>query len=193
MALEDIASLRAVYGSVVLYPSDGNQAVALLDLMREHSGISYMRTTRSATPTIYEPGESFAIGGSRTVRSSEADEITLIAAGITLHEALAAADQLAEQGRSARVIDLYSVKPVDTAAILAAAGETRALITIEDHWAEGGIGETVAGVLAEAGAATPLTRLAVSERPTSGPPEALLAAAGIDADAIVAAAESALG
>jgi len=193
MALEDIASLRAVFGSVVLYPSDANQAVALLDAMREHRGISYMRTTRGATATIYAPDEEFAIGGSRTVRSADADDVTLIGAGITLHEALAAADQLAEQGITARVIDLYSVKPVDADAILKAAAETRALITVEDHWAEGGIGETVAGVLAGAGASTPLTRLAVSGRPGSGPPEDLLRAAGIDADAIVAAASTALG
>jgi len=193
MALEDIASLRAVFGSVVLYPSDANQAVALLDAMREHRGISYMRTTRSATPVLYAAGESFAIGGSRTVRSSDADDVTLIAAGITLHESLEAAEQLAEQGLTARVIDLYSVKPVDAEAILSAADETKALITVEDHWAEGGIGETVAGVLAEAGTSTRLTRLAVTERPGSGPPEALLAAAGIDADSIAAAAESALG
>jgi transketolase len=193
MALEDIASLRAVFGSVVLYPSDANQAVQLLDAMREHRGISYMRTTREATPVLYGAGETFEIGGSRTVRSSESDEVTLIGAGITLRECLAAAEELAGRGVAARVIDLYSVKPVDAETILAAAGETRALITVEDHWAEGGIGETVAGVLAEAAAGTPLVRLAVSERPTSGPPEALLAAAGIDAASVVAAVERALG
>jgi transketolase len=192
MALEDIAAFRAVLDSVVLYPSDANQAVALLDAMREHRGLSYMRTTRGATPVIYEPGESFAIGGSRTVRGGEGDRVTLIAAGITLHESLAAAEQLAAKGIAARVIDLYSVKPVDAETVLRAARETEALITVEDHWAEGGIGETVAGVLAEAAAATPLTRLAVSERPGSGPPEALLDAAGIDARHIAAAAESAL-
>jgi transketolase len=190
MALEDIASLRAVFGSVVLYPCDPNQTVALLDAMREHRGISYMRTTRGATPTIYGPDESFAIGGSKTIRSSEDDAVTLIGAGITLHECLAAADVLAEKGIAARVIDLYSVKPVDADAILRAAEETRALITVEDHWPEGGIGETVAGVLAAAGSATPLRRLAVSGRPGSGPPHALLAAAGIDAASIVAAADS---
>jgi transketolase len=192
MALEDIAAFRAVCESVVLYPSDANQAVSLLDAMREHRGVSYMRTTRGATPVIYRPGEEFEIGGSRDVRWSEEDAVTLIGAGITLHECLAAADQLAEQGVVARVIDLYSVKPVDGAAILRAAEETRVLVSVEDHWAEGGIGETVAGVLAEAGAATPLVRLAVTERPGSGPPEALLAAAGIDADGIVAAVERAL-
>ena len=185
MALEDIAAFRAVLGSVVLYPSDANQAVALLDAMREHRGVSYMRTTREATPVLYEPGESFEIGGSHTLRSSDDDAVTLIAAGITLRESLAAAEELAAKGIAARVIDLYSVKPVDADTILAAARETKALITVEDHWAEGGIGETVAGVLAEAGASTPLVRLAVTERPTSGPPEALLAAAGIDAAHIV--------
>ncbi|HSS03866.1 MAG TPA: transketolase [Solirubrobacterales bacterium] len=187
MALEDIASLRAVFGSVVLYPSDANQAVQLVDAMREHRGVSYLRTTREATPVLYAADETFEIGGSRTVRSSEDDEVTLIGAGITLRECLAAADELAGRGVAARVVDLYSVKPVDADAILAAADETKAIVTVEDHWAEGGIGETVAGVLAEAAASAPLVRLAVSDRPGSGPPEALLSAAGIDAAHIVAA------
>jgi transketolase len=190
MALEDIASLRAVFGSVVLYPSDPNQTVALLDAMREHRGISYMRTTRGASPAIYGPDQRFEIGGSHTIRFSDEDEITLIGAGITLHECLAAADELATKGIPARVVDLYSVKPVDAETILRAAGETRALITVEDHWPEGGIGETVAGVLAGAGSTTPLTMLAVGGRPGSGPPDELLAAAGIDAASIVVAATS---
>ncbi|HEY5708223.1 MAG TPA: transketolase [Solirubrobacterales bacterium] len=193
MALEDIASLRAVLGSVVLYPSDANQAVRLLDAMREHRGISYMRTTREATPVLYGPEETFRIGGSRTVRSSDGDAVTLIGAGITLRECLDAAEQLSESGIAARVIDLYSVKPVDAETILTAERETGAIVTVEDHWAEGGIGETVAGVLAEAGTETRLTRLAVSERPGSGPPAALLAAAGIDADHIVSAVQRTLG
>ncbi len=117
MALEDIASLRAVLGSVVLYPSDANQAVQLLDAMREHRGVSYMRTTREATPVLYQAGREFRIGGSRTLRSSGEDAVTLIGAGITLHECLTAADELAGKGISARVIDLYSVKPVDAEAI----------------------------------------------------------------------------
>jgi transketolase len=192
MALEDIASLRAVLGSVVLYPSDPNQAVALLDLMREHRGVSYMRTTREKTPVVYGAAEEFEIGGSRVVRSSAEDAITLIGAGITLHECLDAADRLAQGGVPARVIDLYSVKPVDAETVLAAAAETRAIVTVEDHWIEGGIGDVVAAVLAENGVATSLTRLAVTERPGSGPPEALLAAAGIDADHIVAAVEKVL-
>jgi transketolase len=193
MALEDIASLRAVFGSVVLYPSDANQAVQLVDAMREHRGVSYLRTTREATPVLYEADETFEIGGSRTVRSGDSDAVTLIGAGITLRECLTAADELAGKGIAARVIDLYSVKPVDADAIIAAAGETKVLVTVEDHWPEGGIGETVAGVLAEAATGTPLVRLAVTGRPSSGPPEALLEAAGIDAPHIVAAAEQALG
>ena len=189
MALEDIAAFRAVLDSVVLYPSDANQTVQLLDAMREHRGFSYMRTTREKTPVLYGPDESFEIGGSRTLRSGDADAIALIGAGITLHECLAAAEELAGKGIAARVIDLYSVKPVDAETLLRAAEETQALVTVEDHWAEGGIGETVAGVLARAGSGTPLVSLAVTERPGSGPPEALLAAAGIDAAHIVAAVE----
>jgi transketolase len=192
MALEDIASFRAVHGSVVLYPSDANQTVQLLDAMRGHRGVSYMRTTRAATPVLYEPDEAFAIGGSRTLRSGDEDAVTLIGAGITLHECLAAADELAGKGIAARVIDLYSVKPVDADTILSAAAATRALVTVEDHWPEGGIGETVAAVLAGAGAQAPLVRLAVSGRPGSGAPEELLAAAGIDAAHIAAAAQRAL-
>ena len=190
MALEDIASLRAVFGSVVLYPSDANQTVQLLDAMREYYGISYLRTTREATPVLYGPDETFEIGGSHTVRTSAEDTVTLIGAGITLRECLTAADELAEKGISARVIDLYSVKPVDTETLLTAADETQALVTVEDHWPEGGIGETVAGVLADAGAGTPLVRLAVSGRPGSGPPASLLSAAGIDAESIVSAVTS---
>jgi transketolase len=189
MALEDIASLRAVLGSVVLYPSDPNQTVALLDAMRQHRGVSYLRTTREKTPTIYGPEEEFRIGGSRTLRSDSADQVTLVGAGITLHECLKAADELAGKGVSARVIDLYSVKPVDAGALVAAARETGAIVTVEDHWAEGGIGDVVAAVLAEAGVSARLERLAVTERPGSGPPEALLAAAGIDSAHVVAAAE----
>ena len=189
MALEDIASLRAVFGSVVLYPSDANQAVHLLDAMREHRGISYLRTTREATPVLYEADEAFEIGGSRTLRSSAGDAVTLIGAGITLHECLKAADELAGKGIAARVIDLYSVKPVDAETVVKAANETGAIVTVEDHWSEGGIGEIVATTIADAGVGTKLERLAVTERPGSGPPAELLAAAGINAAHVVAAVE----
>jgi transketolase len=192
MALEDIAAFRAVVESIVLYPSDPNQTVALLDAMREHHGFSYLRTTREKTPAIYGPEEAFEIGGSCVLRSGEGDALTLVGAGITLHECLIAADKLAEEGIGVRVIDLYSVKPVDAETLLAAARDTGLLLTVEDHWAEGGIGETVAGVLAEAASGARLVRLAVTERPGSGTPEALLDAAGIDAAHIVAAAQDAI-
>ena len=189
MALEDIASLRAVFGSVVLYPSDANQTVQLLDAMREHRGVSYLRTTREATPVLYGADETFEIGGSHTVRSSDEDAVTLIGAGITLRECLTAADELAGKGIAVRVIDLYSVKPVDAETVIKAAKETGAIVTVEDHWAEGGLGEVVAGVLAGSGVSTKLERLAVTGRPGSGPPADLLAAAGIDAQHVTAAAE----
>jgi transketolase len=192
MALEDIAAFRAVLGSTVLYPCDANQTVQLVDAMRQHRGVSYLRTTRGATPVLYEPGETFPIGGSRTLRSSAEDVVTLVGAGITLHECLAAADDLSGRGIPARVIDLYSVKPVDADALVSAATDTKALVTVEDHWAEGGIGETAAVALADAGVSTRLVRLAVLERPGSGPPESLLAAAGIDAAHIASAVERAL-
>jgi transketolase len=192
MALEDIASLRAVFGSVVLYPSDANQTVQLVDAMRQHRGVSYLRSTREATPVLYEPDETFEIGGSRTLRSSPEDAVTLIGAGITLRECLTAAEELAGRGVSARVIDLYSVKPVDADAVLGAATDTGLLVTVEDHWPEGGVGETVAGVLAGADVGARLVRLAVSGLPGSGPPESLLAAAGIDAAHIVSAVERSL-
>jgi transketolase len=192
MALEDIAALRAVLGSTVLYPCDANQTVQLVEAMRRHHGVSYLRTTRGATPVLYEPEEAFAIGGSRTLRSSSDDLVTLIGAGITLHECLAAAEDLAGRGIAARVIDLYSVKPVDAETLVSAATETQALVTVEDHWAEGGIGEAVATALADSGVGTRLLRLAVFERPGSGPPESLLGAAGIDAAHISSAVQEAL-
>ena len=131
--------------------------------MREHRGISYMRTTRGATADAVRARRELRDRRQPHARSGDDDAVTLIGAGITLHECLAAADELAEQGIAARVIDLYSVKPVDAEAILQAAADTRALVTVEDHWPEGGIGETVAGVLAAAGSPTPLIRLAVDE------------------------------
>src|SRR5207244_4499164 len=144
MALEDIAALRAVHGSTVLYPCDGNQTAKLVAAMVDLEGISYLRTTRAATPVIYDADEEFAIGGSKVVRSSDEDDVTIIGAGITLHEALKAADALAEEGIKARVIDLYSVKPIDTTTLHTAAKATQGrIVTVADHWPEGGIGEAV--------------------------------------------------
>jgi transketolase len=185
MGLEDLASLRAVQGSTVLYPCDGNQTVELVRAMAELDGISYLRTTRSDTPVIYAPGEEFPVGGSKTVRSSDDDDLTIVAAGITLHEALRAAESLSDEGVSARVIDCYSVKPID-AETLRAVGTP--IVTAEDHWAAGGLGEAVLAALADAEERPPVSVLAVRDLPQSGKPAELLAAAGIDADAIAAAA-----
>jgi transketolase len=188
MGLEDLAEMRAIYGSIVLYPSDANQTAKLLPLMADHQGISYMRTTRQATETIYGPDEEFEIGGSRVVRQSADDAVTIVAAGITLFEALQAADTLASEGIAARVIDLYSVKPLDTATLIAAAEATRRVITVEDHWPEGGLGEAVLSALTEAGVSVDGRVLAVRHLPGSATPQEELAEAGIDAAAIANAA-----
>jgi len=187
MALEDLAAFRAVNGSTVLYPCDGNQAATLVRAMAELNGISFLRTTRADTPVIYEAGEDFSIGGSKTVRSSDDDDVTVVAAGITVHEALKAADTLAGEEISLRVIDCYSVKPIDAETLRSL---STPIVTAEDHWAEGGLGEAVLAALAEQDEHPPVTILAVRELPHSGKPAELLAAAGIDADAIAAAARA---
>ncbi|MHB1569669.1 MAG: transketolase [Solirubrobacteraceae bacterium] len=189
MALEDLAEFRALGGSVVLYPSDPNQTVKLVEAMADHDGVSYLRSTRAALPTLYSPDEEFRIGGSHVVRESDEDQVALIGAGITLHEALKAADALAADGIPARVIDLYSVKPLDIETLAAASQATGGrLIVAEDHWPEGGIGEAVAGAFADSDERPRIVRLAVSHLPGSGKPAELLADCGIDAEAIAAAA-----
>jgi transketolase len=190
MALEDLAAFRAVHGSTVLYPCDGNQTAKLVRAMADIEGISFLRTTRADTAVLYEPDEEFPVGGSRTVRSSDDDDVTIVAAGITLHEALTAADRLAEEGVSARVIDLYSVKPIDEETLRSI---RTPIVTAEDHWAEGGIGEAVLSVLSEVDDRPQVRILAVREMPHSGKPAELLAAAGIDADHIAAAARQLVG
>jgi transketolase len=195
MGLEDLAMMRTVQGSTVLYPSDATSAAALAYAMAERSGISYMRTTRGAYPVIYDAGETFPIGGAKVLRSSPDDAVTLIGAGVTLHACLAAAERLAGDGIRARVIDLYSVKPIDTVALAAAAAVTDGrLVVAEDHHPEGGIGSAVTDALLETGPqALRVAHLAVRELPGSGTSEELLAAAGIDAGHIVAAARDLLG
>ena len=189
MALEDVAALRAVHGSTVLHPCDANQTVKLVAAMADTEGISYLRTLRPATPVLYSPDEDFPIGGSRVLRSSDDDEIALVGAGITVHEALKAADALAEDGISARVIDLYSIKPLDEEALRAAAEATGGrLVTVEDHWPEGGLGDAVISALADSDEPPRVVKLAVKGMPRSGKPEELLAEAGIDAEHIAAAA-----
>ncbi len=183
MALEDIASLRAINSSTVLYPCDGNQTAALVRAMADRDGISYLRTTRADTDVLYGPGEEFPVGGSRTLR--DGDDVALIGAGITLHEALKAAALLAEDGIEARVIDLYSVKPADTETLRSISSP---IVTVEDHRPEGGLGDAVLDALADAEERPRVVKLAVRELPHSGKPAQLLAAAGIDADAIADAA-----
>ncbi len=189
MGLEDVAALRAVHGSTVLHPCDANQTAKLVAAMADREGISYLRTLRPATPVLYGADEEFKIGGSRVLRSSDEDEVALIGAGITLHEALKAADALAEEGISARVIDAYSIKPIDADTILAAAEATGGrLVTIEDHWPEGGLGDAVLEAVADTDEPPRVVKLAVREMPRSGTPAECLAAAGIDAEHIAAAA-----
>jgi transketolase len=183
MALEDIASLRAVHGSTVLHPCDANQTAKLVARMADTEGIVYLRTLRPATPVVYGPDEEFEIGGSRTLR--QGDDVAIVGAGITVHEALRAAETLAEDGIEARVIDLYSIKPLDEETLRSLACP---IVTVEDHWPEGGIGEAVLSALAESDERPPVVRLAVHGMPHSGKPAELLAEAGIDADGIATAA-----
>jgi len=189
MALEDLAAMRAVHGSTVLYPCDANQAARLTAAMADVSGISYLRTSRGDTPVIYRPDEEFAVGGSRVARSSPDDQVTLVAAGVTVHEALAAADLLADDGISARVIDAYSVKPIDAATLRQAAAETGRIVTVEDHWRDGGLGDAVLDAVTANAAPPPLVhKLAVRDMPGSATPAEQLQAAGIDMVSVAAAA-----
>ncbi len=190
MALEDLAEFRALGNSVVLYPSDPNQTVKLVELMAGHDGISYLRSTRSGYTTLYGPDETFEIGGSKVLRESEDDQVTLIGAGVTLHEALKAADRLKEDGVNARVIDLYSVKPLDTDTLAAASAATGGrFVVAEDHWPAGGIGEAVISAFADTDERPRVVKLAVTHLPGSGKGPELLHDCGIDSDAILAAAK----
>jgi transketolase len=187
MGLEDLALFRAVPGAIVLYPADGVATHACVELAARHHGLVYLRTTRMATPPVYGAGEAFHLGGLKVLRESAQDRLTIVAAGITLHEALAAHDELRATGLAARVIDLYSVKPVDAPALIAAARATGGtILTVEDHYPEGGLGDAVQEAVGPA--AVRVHRLAVREVPRSGPPLALLERFGIGRAAIVAAA-----
>jgi transketolase len=193
MALEDLAMIRSVHGSTVLYPSCATTTVQLVAQMADQKGIVYMRTTREKTPVLYGAEETFTIGGSKVLRSSDKDAVAIIGAGITLHEALKAYDTLANEGISVRVIDLYSVKPVDEATLRTAVEECGGnLLVVEDHWAEGGLTEAVLQVFATDRGHPAVHQLAVTEMPGSGKPEELLDAAKIDAAHIVAKVKSIL-
>ncbi|MER5883173.1 transketolase [Streptomyces sp. NPDC001941] len=187
MGLEDLAMFRAVHDSTVLYPCDANQTARLIAEMAELKGVRYLRTTRGETPVLYGPDEDFPIGGSKVLRRSDADRATIVAAGLTVHEALRAADALAADGIPVRVIDLYSVKPVDVDTLNDAAGATGCLVTVEDHHPEGGLGDAVADAFADGRPGPRLVRLGVRNMPGSASPEEQLHLAGIDADAIAAA------
>jgi transketolase len=194
MALEDLAMMRAVHGSTVLYPCDGNSTARLVGAMADLPGISFIRTTREKTPVIYGSDETFPVGGSKTLRSSDADRVTLVGAGITVHEALGAAGSLEGDGIAARVVDCYTIKPIDAQTLLAAASQTGLLFTIEDHWIEGGLGDAVLAALADGGELSgTVVKVAVTQMPGSGTPEELRDWAGISASAIADRVRSLLG
>jgi transketolase len=181
--------MRAVEGSTVLYPCDANQTAELMRAMVNLPGVSYLRTTREKTPVIYPPGDKFPVGGSKVVKRSDKDRVAVVTAGITLHEALKAAETLQKSGVAVRVIDAYSVKPIDKATLREAVKDTGGrLVTVEDHWPEGGLGEAVLSALAEERLeGVRVVKLAVKGMPGSGTPAELMKAVGIDAEAIVAA------
>lgn len=183
MALEDIAMMRAIRESMVLYPADAISTEKLVTLMAQTQGICYLRTTRDDTPILYDQKTQFKIGGSHTLRQSSNDQITVVAAGITVHEALTAYDELRKQGIFIRVIDLYSIKPLDVDTLTKAARETKSVIVVEDHYPEGGIGEAVATTLINQSAQ--VYSLAVNRMPVSGKSAELLNYMGISASAIV--------
>jgi transketolase len=184
MALEDLAMMRALTGATVLYPSDAVSAERLVEAAARTPGIVYIRTSRPKTPVIYSNDEYFPVGQSKTLRTSEKDVVTVVGAGVTVFEALKAYDLLAAEGIAVRVIDLYSVSPIDDETLLQAASETRGLVTVEDHSVHGGIGEAVAAVVA---GKAPVERLGIREIPRSGRPEELMKAHGITAEAVVEA------
>ncbi|MFI9728880.1 transketolase [Streptomyces sp. NPDC052092] len=193
MGLEDLAMMRAVHGSTVLYPCDANQTARLVAAMADLDGIRYLRTSRGESPVLYGPDEEFPVGGSKVLRSSDDDRLTLVAAGVTVPEALAAADALADEGIAVRVVDLYSVKPVDRETLRTAAEETGCLVTVEDHHPEGGLGDAVAETFGDGRPVPRLVRLGVRNVPGSASPEQQLHIAGIDAESIAAAGRLLVG
>jgi transketolase len=191
MGLEDLAIFRSIPGCVVLYPSDAASAEGCVAAMAAYPGLAYIRTTRPATPPLYPAGEPFPVGGAKVLRRGEKDAVTVIAAGITVHEALKARDELEKEGLGVRIIDAYSVAPLDALTIWREVAETggRAVV-VEDHYEGGGLGEAVAGVLAGKAA---VTHLCVRELPRSGKPDELLDRYGISARHIVEAVRQMAG
>lgn len=185
MGLEDLAAFRAVHGSTVVSPSDANQAARLLPLLADRGGVCYMRTSRPATQVRTPPDEAVRIGGSRVLRHSADDVATIVAAGVTVHEAVDAADQLADDGIRVRVLDCYSVKPIDVSTLQDAASETGTLLTVEDHFPQGGLGDAVREAVADTDEPPRVAALAVRHLPTSATTAEQLDAAGIDSAHIV--------
>ncbi|MEU5942207.1 transketolase [Micromonospora sp. NPDC047548] len=193
MGLEDLAAMRAVQGSTVLYPSDAVSCAALVAQMVDRKGVNYLRTTRGGHPVLYDNDDAFPVGGSKLLRGGDDDRVALIGAGVTVHNCLAAADELAAGGINARVIDLYSVKPLDRERLLAAVRDTGGrLVIVEDHYPEGGLGSAVLESLADLAEPLRVTHLAVRGLPTSGTPAQLMDQAGIGVSAIVAAARASI-
>jgi transketolase len=194
MALEDLAMMRAVHGSTVLQPCDANQTAHLVGEMADTDGIVFLRTLRPKTPVIYDPSEDFPIGGSKIVRSSDEDVVTVVATGITVHEALKAQEELQDSGLAVRIIDAYSIKPIDAETLRAAAQATAGnVVAVEDHWPEGGLGEAVLSALSGDADSLHFEHLAVRDMPGSGKPEELLDAAGISANHIADAVRKLAG
>lgn len=192
MGLEDIAMMRAVAGSVVFYPADAVATEKMVEVMAANRGIFFLRTSRPKTPVIYGNDEAFPIGGAKVVRQSNGDKVTVIGAGVTLFEALKAADILKNEGINITVIDAYCIKPLGKDVIRAAAQKTNnTVVTVEDHYLEGGLGDAVAGELSVDG--IKVHKIAVSELPHSGKPEELLAKYGINSDAIVRKVKAVIG
>jgi transketolase len=189
MGLEDIAMFRAIPDSVVLYPCDAVSTEHLVSRMADRGGITYLRTSRPKTPVIYANDDTFEIGGAKVLRQSDIDRLTLVAAGVTLHEALKAADALETEGIRVRVIDAYSVKPIDQATLRQAADDTGRLIVVEDHYPEGGLGDAVMEAVGNRGE---VQKLAVRGVPRSGRPDELMRAFGIDASSIAEQVRSAI-
>ena len=175
---------RTILGSVVLHPCDAISTEKLMEEAARHVGIVYLRTMRQATPVIYEADEKFPIGGSKVLRENDRDIATVVAAGATIHEALKACETLKQENILIRVIDAYSIKPLDEKTIQQAAKKTRFVLTVEDHFAEGGLGEAVLSALSTV--PTPVYLLAVRQKPKSGKADELRRFESISADAIVA-------
>ncbi|HXH86363.1 MAG TPA: transketolase [Nitrospira sp.] len=188
MGLEDIAMMAAQPGITVLYPSDATSTYRLVEAAANHKGIVYLRAGRPKSPVLYGPDELFPIGGSKIVRQSATDSLTIVAAGVTLFEALKAHDQLKAAGISVRVVDLYSIVPIDRATLLDCAGATHdRILTVEDHYAHGGLGDAVLGAVGTEGVR--VHKLAVRTIPHSGKPDELVDHFGIGARSIVEAAK----